>query len=77
MSIAGYGDEPVASQVWPKLTTIRQPVDQLAEQAAALLMRHLQNPNEPPGLLLGSVRSAAGCIVNRQSTGPAPGFPHN
>ena len=73
MSIVGYGDEPIACQVWPQLSTIRQPVDQLAEQAAALLLAQLNNPKAVPLGLLGHLKQPDNCIVLRQSTGPAPG----
>lgn len=33
VAIVGVDDQPVASQVWPTLTTVEQPTSQLAEQA--------------------------------------------
>ncbi|MEL7545204.1 MAG: LacI family DNA-binding transcriptional regulator [Pseudomonadota bacterium] len=39
ISIAGYDDTRLASAVWPPLTTIRQPVREMAQRAAEHLMR--------------------------------------
>ena len=38
LSVAGFDDAPLAEIVWPPLTTIRQPVRQLAIEAADLLL---------------------------------------
>ncbi|MFT3965170.1 MAG: LacI family DNA-binding transcriptional regulator [Sphingobium sp.] len=38
LSVAGFGDDAVASFVWPPLTTIRQPTRELGFQAADLLL---------------------------------------
>lgn len=78
LSIAGFDDDPIASQVWPRLTTIRQPIQALAEQAAGLLLRALRRkvegrarrplwPRPVPDELL--IESA---LIVRESTGPAP-----
>ena len=37
LSIAGFDDTDLASLVWPALTTMRQPIRQMAEKAAELL----------------------------------------
>jgi len=47
LSVAGFEDSPIASQIWPRLTTIRQPIRMMAERAAALLMEQLRNGQEP------------------------------
>lgn len=39
LSIAGFDDTPFAPIVWPALTTVHQPVRELAEAAADLLLR--------------------------------------
>jgi LacI family transcriptional regulator len=72
MSIVGYGDEPIARQVWPTLSTIRQPVDRLSEQAAALLLAQLNSPGAAPLGVLGDLKAPENRMVLRQSTGPAP-----
>ncbi|MGQ0802061.1 MAG: LacI family DNA-binding transcriptional regulator [Pseudomarimonas sp.] len=43
LSVAGYDDSPLASQLWPALSTIHLPIRDLGRQAASMLMS-----NEPP-----------------------------
>ncbi len=43
LSVVGYDDSPLASQLWPALTTIRLPVRDLGRQAARMLLA-----GEPP-----------------------------
>jgi LacI family transcriptional regulator len=38
LSIVGFDDTPLATTIWPELTTIRQPVDELAARGLALLI---------------------------------------
>lgn len=38
LSVVGYDDSPLASQLWPPLTTIHLPVRDLGRQAAGLLL---------------------------------------
>lgn len=40
LSVAGFDDAPVATMIWPELTTIRQPVAALASTAAELIIEH-------------------------------------
>jgi LacI family transcriptional regulator len=63
LSIAGFDDSDLASAVWPPLTTIRQPVRELAYAAADLM---LGGNADNDRLTLGHV------LVVRSSTGPAP-----
>ena len=44
LSVAGFDDAPIAHSVWPKLTTIRQPLRAMGEKSVELLesyIRHL------------------------------------
>jgi len=66
LSVAGFDDVPLASQVWPALTTIRQPIPAMAAEAAALLLRQLRG--EP---IETSAHVIASELTFRQSTGPA------
>jgi LacI family transcriptional regulator len=38
LSVAGYDDTAMATSIWPELTTIRQPVAEMARQAVHLLI---------------------------------------
>ena len=37
LSVVGYDDSPLASQLWPALTTIHSPIRDLGHQAAQML----------------------------------------
>ncbi|HEY5810751.1 MAG TPA: LacI family DNA-binding transcriptional regulator [Povalibacter sp.] len=66
LSVAGFDDVPLASQVWPALTTIRQPVPAMSARAAELLLKQLRGePDERAGQIIES------SLTFRQSTGPA------
>jgi LacI family transcriptional regulator len=46
LSVAGFDDAPIAHSVWPKLTTIRQPLRAMGEKSVELLedyIRHLDS----------------------------------
>jgi LacI family transcriptional regulator len=63
LSIAGFDDTDLASAVWPPLTTIRQPVRELAYAAADLM---LGEKPQTEHVTLGHA------LIVRSSTGPAP-----
>jgi len=67
ISIAGFDDSPVARQVWPPLTTVRQPLENMAKMAAETLLCLVRNetPDERCVVLDSE-------LLIRQSTGPAP-----
>lgn len=48
VSVLGYDDIPWASLVQPELTTVRQPVDELAVQAVELLLRRVEGAGGSP-----------------------------
>ncbi len=50
LSVAGFDDSPIASLVWPQLTTIRQPVFEMALAAVDLLVSRssAQPASAPP-----------------------------
>lgn len=67
LSVAGFDDTPVAHQIWPALTTVRQPIQQMAKKATELLIKQLRGKSvQLPASMLSS------SIIERQSTGPAP-----
>ena len=43
LSVAGFDDVPLARQVWPALTTIRQPIQAMSGTAAQLLLKQLRD----------------------------------
>jgi LacI family transcriptional regulator len=67
LSVVGFDDAPLASQVWPALTTIRQPIPDMAAEAAELLLGILRG--EPADHAKHMLPSS---LTFRHSTGPAP-----
>ena len=68
LSVVGFDDAPIASMIWPLLTTVRQPVSAMARLAAQMIIEHsprrLGWPTPLPGGVLGFE------LVIRQSTAP-------
>jgi LacI family transcriptional regulator len=48
VSLVGFDDVPQASLVHPKLTTVRQPLDQMGRQAVRMLLEQIETPDCPP-----------------------------
>ncbi len=67
ISIVGFDDVPLASQLWPPLTTIRQPLFRMSKLAGKLLIMRLRG-QAPDGL----DRVVKSEIIVRDSMGPAP-----
>lgn len=47
VSVIGFDDIPQASLVHPKLTTVRQPLDEMGRVAVRMLLEQLENPSQP------------------------------
>jgi LacI family transcriptional regulator len=47
ISLVGYDDNAVATQVRPQLTTVRQPCEAMGEAAGRLIAARLRNPRQP------------------------------
>jgi LacI family transcriptional regulator len=74
LSIAGFDDTPIASLMWPQLTTIHQPIIDMASTAVDILtdmLRQRRLGKEP------AVRHhiAPFTLMRRGSAGPAPARP--
>lgn len=66
VSVCGFDDTAIASTIWPELTTIRQPIRQMARRAIELLSRQMRDrnagePGKPEHVTLGYE------LVRRQS----------
>jgi LacI family transcriptional regulator len=66
LSIAGFDDISLARQVFPRLTTIRQPLSKMAERAADLLINSKSSSGNSMSEIVPST------LKIRESTGPAP-----
>lgn len=64
LSVAGFDDISLAQQIYPALTTVRQPIVEMAERAGRLLLG--DTVEDPERRVVGSE------LVIRESTGPAP-----
>jgi LacI family transcriptional regulator len=64
ISVSGFDDSPVAHQLWPALTTIRQPIRPMAKKATELLLKQIKGKDvQLPASMLSS------SIIVRESTG--------
>lgn len=68
LSVVGYDDLPVARWVGPPLTTVRQPLTEMAEEAAKLVLQLRKDPQ-----LENRRMDLATSLVVRQSTAPFVG----
>ncbi|MCA9891148.1 MAG: substrate-binding domain-containing protein, partial [Anaerolineae bacterium] len=48
VSVVGFDDIPQASTTHPKLTTVRQPLEQMGREGVRLLLEQLEYPDRPP-----------------------------
>jgi DNA-binding LacI/PurR family transcriptional regulator len=47
ISIIGFDDVPQASFVYPKLTTVRQPLEQMGQVAVKMLLERIEDQSHP------------------------------
>jgi DNA-binding LacI/PurR family transcriptional regulator len=63
LSVAGFDDLPTAAERFPSLTTVHQPVVEMAEQGASLLRSWMENDHTPKRKIVVPVS-----LVTREST---------
>jgi LacI family transcriptional regulator len=66
LSVCGFDDIPIAHQIFPALTTVRQPAREMGAIAATELLKRMRDPAS------ASMRRIPFSLQVRQSTGPAP-----
>lgn len=64
LSVAGFDNAPIATALWPGLTTVYQPVGDLAAAAAAMLIEEIEHGAER------TVRQLSYRLILRESTAP-------
>ncbi|MFT4027793.1 MAG: LacI family DNA-binding transcriptional regulator [Novosphingobium sp.] len=69
LSICGFDDTAIASSTWPELTTIRQPIADMARKAVQMLAAAIQGDEESPS---GQLARLPFTLVRRASDGPPP-----
>jgi LacI family transcriptional regulator len=67
LSVVGFDDAPIAKQVWPSLTTMAQPIRQMAETATRMLLGQLT-----PGQQQVYPNMHPARMIERESTAPPP-----
>jgi LacI family transcriptional regulator len=71
LSVAGFDDTPIAESIWPPLTTVHQPIAEMA--AAAVTMAHdLVKRSRSDAQAAVSHQRCKFSLTLRSSTGPAP-----
>lgn len=65
ISIIGFDDIPQASLIYPKLTTVRQPLEQMGQVAVKLLLEQIEDHSRPPQRV-----TLATQLIIRDSCGP-------
>jgi LacI family transcriptional regulator len=68
LSIAGFDDAQIAATIWPELTTIRQPISDMASRAVALLSDQVREARTGARPEVRHVREML-TLVERASTG--------
>jgi LacI family transcriptional regulator len=69
LSIIGFDDAPIATRMWPAMTSVRLPVREMGRAAAEKLFATSQDAAKTPA---GEFTPA---LIERQSTAPPPGAP--
>ena len=72
ISVAGFDDTPLSEIVWPPLTTIHQPIKQIGQAAAELLITSISRVADA-GDDAPQRRLVDFYLVDRDSTGAPPG----
>jgi LacI family transcriptional regulator len=48
LAVSGFDDTAAAASMWPGLTSVRQPLDEVAGALVDLMVHRLSSPGEPP-----------------------------
>ena len=75
LSICGFDDTALATTVSPELTTVRQPVAEMAQAAVAMLTASLAKRRRTGESAAGKIHIFAHEIIQRRSDGPPPDAP--
>ena len=78
LTVVGFDDDLAACAIWPELTTIRQPVSEMAVEAVNLLVAAIRSGNSEPHANYRKKVVGHDLILRASASGPAtpaPGFP--
>jgi DNA-binding LacI/PurR family transcriptional regulator len=68
VAVVGYDDDPMAASLQPPLTSVRQPIERMGREMAAMLVNAIHSPDRSPGAVMLSTR-----LEVRLSSAPADG----
>jgi len=68
LTVVGFDDTLIASTIWPELTTIQQPIAEMAVEAVAMLARAIRDPR--PGA--GELKLISHALIARESASAPP-----
>jgi LacI family transcriptional regulator len=69
LSLIGFDDAPIATRMWPAMTSVRLPVREMGKAAAEKLFDRAKDAGkEPPSEFTPA-------LIERQSTAPPPNPP--
>ncbi|MET0289568.1 MAG: LacI family DNA-binding transcriptional regulator [Pseudoxanthomonas sp.] len=68
LSVVGFDDSSSATTVWPELTTVRQPIEAMADSAVDMLLRSIRSGESSDRNLTNEV--FAHQLIQRQSVAP-------
>lgn len=71
LSVVGFDDTPLATSVWPELTTVKQPISAMAEAALELLVADLRG-RRAASPRKSTERVLSHALIIRESSGPPP-----
>ncbi|MCK7594318.1 LacI family DNA-binding transcriptional regulator [Pseudomarimonas salicorniae] len=66
LSVCGFDDTPMSRQLFPALTTIHQPTDEMGRMATLALLGYMRDQT------CTGIRCVPHTLIVRRSTGPAP-----
>ena len=71
LSIVGFDDAPIATRMWPAMTSVRLPVREMGRAAAEQLFAKPKDAAKTPP----SSAEFTPALIERQSTAPPPAAP--
>ena len=71
LSIAGFDDTPIASALWPQLTTVHQPIAEMAGKAVAMMTEIVRQ--QRAGTVFEAVHHLAPFALRSRDSTAAPG----
>lgn len=72
LAVCGFDDTPLASMLWPPLTTMHQPIGELSTAATRLLIEHIHSGRVPAGAVtLRHELVVRASTAGMPATGPA------